>query len=235
VTDRLFFVHVMKTGGTTLRHALVAQFQASELYPNPELDTDAFVAYSDVKYLLSLPEHRTRLIRAYSGHFPYAVVQRMTGRFVTLTVLREPVDRTISYLRQCRNVIAQYRDLPLEQIYEDPWQYPFAIANYQSRIFGLTPDDEWLSVMNAIEIDERRLAIAKVNLENIDVLGMHDEYDEFEARVSERFGWPSSPWGRRRVGGGGDAPESLRRRIAVDNAADVEFFEYARELYERRR
>lgn len=232
MSDRLFFVHIMKTGGTTLLYTFIANFQPGEVYPDRENDRDSFVAYTDVSRLLTLPEERGRAIRAYSGHFPYAVVKLMPGRFVTMTVLRDPVERTISYLKQCRDT-HEFRDLPLEQIYEDPLQYPIAIRNYQAKVFALTSADDPLTVMSPIEIDERRLAIAKANLDEIDILGLHDHYDEFTARVNERFGWPQTPMPPRRVGRSGDAPSSLRRRIADDNAADIEFYEYAHELSRR--
>jgi Sulfotransferase family len=232
MSERLFFVHLMKTGGTTLRYSLIAHFQPGEVYPNRRQDPDNFVAYTDVSYLLGLPEDRVRVIRAYSGHFPYAAVQLMPGPFVTLTVLRDPVERTISYLKQCRDR-EEFRGLPLEQIYDDPWQHPLSV-NYQARVFALTSDDHPLAVMNPVVIDDRRLAIAKANLAEIDMLGLHESYDEFTARVSERFGWPYEPLPQHRVGASGDASASLRRRIAEDNAADIEFYEYARELSQRR-
>ena len=229
MNDRYFFVHIMKTGGTSLLYNLIANFPAEQLYPDPNQDGDKFTAYTDVPYLLSLPKSRQRVIRAYSGHFPYAVVSLLPGSFVTLTVLRDPVERTISYLKQCRGM-PQFRDVALEAIYEDPWQYPIAMQNYQARIFALTATDQPLTVMNPIVIDDRRLAIAKENLDQIDELGLLDHYDEFAARVSERLGWTDSAWPRRRVGGAStDVPSSLRKRIARDNAADIEFYVYGRE------
>jgi hypothetical protein len=234
MTERLFFVHVKKTGGTTLRWDLIERFEAGEVYPDPRQDPDNIVAYTDVSYLLSLPEARIRRIRAYSGHFPYVAATLMPGPFVTLTVLRDPVERTISYLKQCQ-ALEQFHDQTLEQIYEDPWQYPLAISDYQVRIFALAADDEPLNEMNTIEMDARRLEIAKDNLAEIDVLGLQDRYAEFTAAVARRFGWPLVEPPSRRVGPDGDASRSLRRRIEHDNPADIEFYEYACELYARRR
>ena len=234
MSDRLFFVHIMKTGGTSLLFNLIEHFGPGEVYPDPAVDTDKMTAYSDVAYMLNVPERRSRLFRAYSGHFPYVAVKLLPGPFVTLTVLRDPVDRTISYLKQCRG-LEQFHEYSLEQIYDDQWQFLLAMHNYQARIFSITADDVPLSVMNAIAVDDGRLALAKANLAEIDELGLLEHYDEFAARVSARFGWPSTPWTQRRVGGSGDASETLRRRIVSDNAADIEFYEYARDLYADRR
>jgi len=234
MSDHLFFVHIMKTGGTSLLFNLIEHFGAGEVYPDPAVDTDKMTAYSDVAYMLNVPESRRRRFRAYSGHFPYVATKLLPGPFVTLTVLRDPVDRTVSYLKQCRG-LEQFHDCSLEQIYDDAWQFLLAMHNYQARVFSLTADDVPLSVMNAIEVDDGRLALAQANLAEIDELGLLERYGEFAAGVSERFGWPSKPWTQRRVGGDGDASRALRRRIVADNAADIEFYEYARDLYEHRR
>ncbi len=234
MSDRLFFVHVMKTGGTSLLFNLIEHFGPGEVYPDPAVDTDKMKAYSDVAYMVSVPESRSRRFRAYTGHFPYVATKLLPGPFVTLTVLRDPVDRTISYLKQCRG-LEQFQGCSLEQIYDDEWQFLLAMHNYQARVFSITAADVPLSVMNAIDIDDGRLALAKANLAQVDEIGLVEHYDEFATRISVRLGWSPTPWTQRRIGGSGDGSEALRRRIVSDNAADIEFYEYARDLYAQRR
>ena len=229
MNTRIFFVHIMKTGGTALRFALKARFGPGEVYPDPELDADNVVAYTDVSYLRSLPEERARAIKAFSGHFPCAVVEQLPGPFITLTLVRDPVERTLSYLRQCSR-LEEFRDHSLEQIYEDPWHRPLAMLNYQARVFALSPDDDPFTVMNPIEIDADRLSAAKARLAAVDVVGLQERYDEFATRVCDRLGWPRRPFPHHRVGEPGNAPPSFRRRIEDDNRADLELYEYARNL-----
>ena len=50
--------------------------------------------------LLDLPPSRRERIRVYAGHFPFVAVELMGQEFVTMTVLRDPVERTLSYHRQ---------------------------------------------------------------------------------------------------------------------------------------
>jgi hypothetical protein len=231
--ERPFFIHIMKTGGTTFLYNLMAQYGPGEMYPDPALDRDTFAAYTELRYLLSLPEERTATIRAYSGHFPYVATQLLPGPFVTLTVLRDPIERTISYLKQCRD-LERFHEASLEQIYEDPWQFAIAIENYQTKVFAMTREDGFGSIMDGLTIDEGRLSIAKENLRAIDILGLNDRYDEFLAEVTCRFGWSTLPSPNRRVSEPTDVPVSLRRRIAEDNAYDLEFYEYARDVHAAR-
>ena len=231
---RLFFIHIMKTGGTTFLYNLMAQFGPGEVYPDPELDPNRVVAYTELPYLFDLPPDRLATIRAFSGHFPYLAAQTLPGPFVTMSVLRDPVERTVSYLKQCQG-LEQFRGSPLEQIYEDPWQYAIAIENYQTKVFAMTPADQCTSIMDGLTIDDRRLDIAKANLRRLDILGLNDRYEEFVAQVVDRFGWTHLPSPHRRVSEPMDVPDALRRRIADDNTYDIEFYEYARELYAERR
>jgi hypothetical protein len=230
---RLFFIHIMKTGGTTFLYNLRAQFAPDEVYPGPADDHDPVTAYVEMPYLFAVPPERLASIRAFSGHFPYTVVQQLPGEFVTLTILREPVERTISYLKQCR-ALDQFRGCSLEEIYEDPWQRAIAISNYQTKVFAMTPDDPVHSIMDGLEIDERRLAIAKANLAAVDIVGLNDRYDEFLAAVTRHFGWTSFPVPDQRVSQPTPVPRSLARRIADDNPFELEFYEYARDLHARR-
>ena len=102
--QRFFFIHLMRTGGTTFEQQLRKSFPRAEVYPNPDLDfpDGDIMHHLDVPYLLGLPPERLDAIRLFYGHFPYVVTEMLGGGFVTLTVLRDPVERTISLLRVMR-------------------------------------------------------------------------------------------------------------------------------------
>ncbi len=58
-------------------------------------------------------------LRIVLGHVPYAVRSLLTKDYVAMTLLRDPVDRTISYLKHCRRYHIEHMAQTLEQIYED--------------------------------------------------------------------------------------------------------------------
>jgi hypothetical protein len=175
------------------------------------------------------------------GHFPFVVCEVLGGGFDTVTLLRDPIDRTVSLLRQLqRGPLVGPPDeahalgaLSLEQVYEQPEVFERLVHNHQTKIFSMTLDDEPQGYLQLIDVDASRLAVAKANLATIDVVGLTERYDDFLGTVAERFGWRVKRDARLNASPGDDGPPVstwLRRRIAEDNAIDVELYEHAREL-----
>jgi len=226
----------MKTGGATFRRHIEHNFPApGAVFPTPELDGNLREANIFIQRLLELPPERHARVRAYTGHFPFVVPGLLDPSLVTLTMLRDPVTRTISYLKHCKRYQPQHRDLALEQIYEDSFLFPTLIRDHQVKIFAMTASDRLESYMDVIEIDDERSRIARSNLEKTDVVGLHEHYDGFLAEVHRRFSWEIRERSSWRVSDENwDVDAAFRRRIAADNHNDVEFYEFARELVGRR-
>lgn len=242
----IFFIHVMKTGGTTIFRNLRSNYPLDELYPYRKLDIQVdgekvnVRHHLSVPYLLGLPPERHRHIRVYTGHFPLAVTEMLGGRFRTATLLRDPVERTISLLRQFRRkapwldpeqpMLASHT---IEEVYVQPIVFEPLIHNHQTKIFSMLPSDHPQSYMDVLDIDDARLALAKQNLAKIDVLGVTERFDDFLAQLSVRFGWDIEPDARANATPSEDlqpVSDDLRRQIAQDNALDMELYRYATEL-----
>jgi hypothetical protein len=251
---RYFFVHVMKTAGRTLLRHFRGNFELDEMYPYGKLDIRYDGDRVDIRHhlevacLLRLPEERVRRIRVYSGHYPYVASELIGGDFTRLTVLRDPVERTLSLLRQFRRKdpwadpnlrhSAPGEGLTLEQVYENPFVYEPLVHNHQTKIFSMTPDDPLDTYMDVIDVDGKRLTIAKANLANVDFIGLTEHYIDFLDELAAATGWEIL----RQLRKNETPPEeispvsdSFRRRIADDNAIDMEFYAYAKELVESRR
>ena len=236
MTSRFFFVHVMRTGGTTFEQQLRRQFPTREVYPNPDLDFPGgdVLHHLDVAYLLALPEERRAAIRLYYGHFPFVVTEMLGIPTTTLTLLRDPVERTISLLRVMRERRASLQGLTLEQIYDDAEVFPRLIHNHQTKLFSITTQDEPRTYLDEIDVDDARLALARENLARVDVVGLTEHYGEFLETLSGRFGWRFNEEARMNAATQAhDEPAHLRGRIAADNGFDIALYEYARKLVTR--
>ncbi|HEY5171044.1 MAG TPA: hypothetical protein VIK54_04885 [Acidimicrobiia bacterium] len=143
--QRFFFVHLMKTGGTSFAFQLRKQFQPNEVYPSAGFDRrdDADIAgYVSISRLLRLSPERRAEIRVYTGHFPFVASELLDPSLVTLVLLRDPVDRTISVLKHFKRLSKRYHEYALEEIYDDPFVFAHFIENHQTRMFSVTAEDK---------------------------------------------------------------------------------------------
>jgi hypothetical protein len=236
---------MMKTGGGSLRRRLINHFGEAAVYPTRRLD-----GRDPVKLNLSIDHLRERLaargdqIRVIAGHFPLCTTELIDGRFTTLTLLREPVERTLSHLREQREDHARFfaprmqaaqrpvRGRPLEEIYDDPLRFHGMVHNHMTKMLSLTPTELADGMMfTRVEFTRDHLERAKEALTGIDAVGLQEHFEDFCAELTARFGW--------RLGEGVtgvnatrpvEVPESLRARIAEENAFDVELYEFAKRL-----
>jgi hypothetical protein len=230
-----FFMHVMKTGGSTFVQHIQANFPPDAVYPAPEPGHERRRAYYMIDDLRRISPERRRSIRVYTGHFPF-VAHELVGADITLAILREPVDRTLSVLRHHRRGETRLRGATLEEVYDDGWIFPLYVHNYQAKLFAMTANDKLESHLDVIDVDGPRLDTALAGLERVHVLGLYERYAEFLETMREQHGWITHNVPDLQVSPDRDeVPASLRDRIASDNAADVVLYERAREIYGARR
>ena len=232
---RYFFCHLQKTAGTSLFRRLERQFGARHLYPGPGDGTMAESVLS-VPHLLERWRARRDDVDVVTGHFPLCTRELLGARFITFTLLREPVERTLSYLRHHRRLIASDRDKPLEAIYDDPFRFQGLIQNHMVKMLSLTTDEMRGGALTRVSFTRERLARAKSQLETVDVVGIQEEFESFCAELRDRlgFGGLGQPVMANRTSTFPVSPE-FRARIARDNAHDAELYRFARELIAHRR
>ena len=232
---RFFFVHMQKTGGVSLYVRMWRYFGRQAVYPAPSDGSPTEVAPQLFPHVLfeRWAERRDE-IQVVSGHFPLCTIDFLDAEFTTLTVLRHPVERTLSYLRHHRDTTPSDSELPLEAIYEDSTRFRPFIENHMVKMLSLRADEMTNGMMTVIDFDRGRLRRAKRALRRLDEFGLQEDLEGFAKRLEERFRWRLGPPVHSNVTEPVEVPESLRRRIADDNAMDMELYEYAVRLRRRR-
>jgi len=260
---RFFFVHVMKTGGTSFAFQIQQHFEPDEIYPSAEDRRNALAPYASVPTMADLSAERRARIRVYTGHVPYLASQLLGIDVVTLTLLRDPVDRTISMLKHVRREFEKFGGLELDDIYDDDFVFEHFVENNQTKVFALTQEERASAIAASsptpavaahllepqvsagpkdrprrIAINDQRFEQAKSNLARVDVLGLSERYGDFLDELHTRYGWwpdgPKKPAQANISTESWAASPELRRRIARDNSYDMAFYEYAKELVEQR-
>jgi len=90
--DILYYMHIPKTAGTSLIAILESNFDLDAIYPEKLWH----------KLLKKIPRDFTKY-KLVRGHFGYNVNQVLHKKPVYMTMLRDPVERTISQYEQIRH------------------------------------------------------------------------------------------------------------------------------------
>jgi Sulfotransferase family len=232
--QRFFFAHVQKAAGTSLIFRLRRQFGRPAIYPM-EPDKGNVAGVISVDHLLDRWRAHSHEIRVVTGHFPLCTTELLDTNFTTLTVLRDPIERTLSYLRHHREFSTEDRDRPLESVYDDPLRFHGLVHNHMVKMFSLTRSEMTDGVMTHVEFTTERLERAKENLAAVDALGLQEHFDEFCQELTVRFGWDLGEPTHVNRTAPVEVPDGLRSRIVEDNAMDLELYAFARQLYQERR
>jgi hypothetical protein len=226
---RFFFVHMQKTGGVSLYVRMQREFGEEAVYP-AKSDGDAVTVAPQLMtdVLLERWAERRDAIRVVAGHFPLCVSELLDCDFATFTVLRDPVERTLSYLRHHRRTSPEDRDRPLEQIYEEPGNFKHFIDNHMVKMLSMRAGEMTDGMMTVLDLDRRRLRRAKRALRRMDAVGLQEDLEGFAERLEGLFGWRLGPPVHENVTEQTRVPPSFRKRIATDNELDMELYEDAR-------
>jgi len=229
---RFFFVHLQKTAGTSLWMRLQRHFPRENLYPTLDSKGDVSAVIDVDELRRSWRLHREEL-RVVTGHFPLCTVELLGVPFTTMTVLRDPVDRTLSYLRHHRSTIAEDANRSLSEIYDDPFRFHGLIHNHMVKMLSMSTDEMTDGALTHIEFTTAHLDRAKANLESIDVVGLQDDFESFCDELTRRFGWKlgrPTHTNRSEPAADDDDNGDLHDRIVSDNALDLALWEHARKL-----
>jgi len=269
----------MKTGGTSFAEHVRANFAEEQSYPAAYASTqmgflDRIEAYLHVPKLVADVNAMNGQLRIVLGHVPYSVRSLLKQDYVAMTLLRDPVDRTLSYLKHCRRYHTEHIGKSLEAIYADSWFHASFIGNYQTKLFSMSAQEAlaedrllagaaelpprrylgggqtvsagvqrmmdqtpgrtimecFAASTGVIHVDEKRLAVAKANLSQVEVVGVTEHYDRFLKQLADRFDWNIRPIPHRHVGEEELISPEFRNRIALDNSYDMELYEHARTI-----
>lgn len=196
----LYFLHVPKTAGLTVRHWLDSNVEPGE--------------YWDGQLLTDLAQLRAVELQRYTlfwGHFGLALVARLGGDVDVVTVLREPRARTVSHIAHIRRDPFHYlhersmEHATLESLLADS-VIRLALTDFQARYLGVADpfaavaednpfeDDHALAPQIRFELSplppaDQLYRSAAARLRSFADVGTTDRLDEFARRVAAMRGW----------------------------------------------
>jgi len=251
--DILYFLHIPKTAGTTLYFTIDSYFDLDLIFPYRFWN----------KYLKDAPKLKKKILnnnsklRLFRGHFGYGLTRMLPKNPIFVTVLRDPVQRTISdYKHRIRgNELKYSKKLPLAEFFKDDEQSK-TFENTQTYHIGLNPDI--LSITKSLKPREIRkfrfredlpywadeyskkeiLKNAKKRLSSFEFVGIAERLEESMFLLYYTFGWRplSRPWmlNPTKKSTSEEIPPETMEIIQNKNTLDTELYQYAQELFENR-
>ena len=221
-------MHNAKTAGRTLLDYL------RQVYP----EKDRYMARGLkglVQFSALAPERASRL-RLVTGHFPFGFHEPLFTDFVYFTLLREPVDRVVSfyYYRKRSPQESDYRWINDRKI--DLKRY---ITSGRSK----ETDNGQVRKISGVGMQpafgactHEMLDQAKSNIErHFAVVGLQEQFEETLSLLRQTFEWPEETYNSRNITPGrpaiGELDASTVGAIEMYNQFDMALYEWARERF----
>ena len=215
----------MRTGGTSLRRMLWGAYDQADIYPS-QVDLDANRGnYPEIVGAVEELRSRATPPRLVQGHLPYVIRDLLPSGTRIVTVLRDPVERSISVLRFSKRRKARFADMSLEEILSVDSLREAMITNYQTKVFSIRHVGEVESVNHPLKLQSWRKELALENLNDCDVVGFTDRFPEVSGQLDE-VSIPHSKALRTNTANPADpdASEELLERVASVVDLDIELF-----------
>jgi hypothetical protein len=204
--QKLVFLHIPKSGGTTLHNLLLPHFPQEAVCPERFNELRHFAAGQLARY------------RYFSGHFDLPSVKLIPGRKKIITMLREPVARLISmyyFQRAHRIEVIECNNLELARLANkyamadffraEEVRSHFAINNAMTRVLTQCIEgNRWEAAASSNIDDEPDLE----ELKALDAFGIMERYDESVALIFPSIGLP--------------VPEKIEKKQVLDIIVEQE-------------
>jgi hypothetical protein len=250
----LVVYHIQKTAGTSFRRVVRANLPPSEVelvpnLPSAERTPARLLAWAADWYRSLDDDHRSRLCCVMS-HWAGYLLPALDRPAEPHAIVREPVDRTLSYYHFKQRRRGPERPLePLERLYEriaaDPggdslWRGWQQYANWQSRCLLSVYHDTSEVPVTAGPPPDAGLWRDRLRelVDQVFVVGVQDRFEEYLAQLAGRYGWKAFvPRSKVNTGRPASAAVSagLRETILAYNWLDHELYELGRQSQEERR
>lgn len=227
--ETVLFLHIPKAAGTTLHSIIHDVYPAENVYDIPLIDIEDFK-----KEFKNYPDCKKQNIKLLKGHMYYGLHELMPGPCTYITMLRDPVERVVSYYYYVRGLPGHHAHKAAIRMELGE----FIINN--STIEVNNDQTRRISGMDQVYPETgEMLSLAKSNLrEKFSVVGITERFDESLILLQETLGWKIKTYSR--LNQTGSRPEvknisSGTLKIIEDfNRMDIELYRYACGLFEER-
>jgi len=176
----VFFVHIPKTAGTSLRLMLDACFLEREVFPNMKDIRSNSGLYPDLNEIFSIKLDRLNKLKLINGHYPMLVADHWLMEINLVTFFRRPAERVISHLKHLKKNDKSCNGLSLEDIYS---KHKNSLVNLQLRVLK-NREYKTAHLINSKSSNFNETKLIKT-LDRFSAFGIVEEFDRSIAWISD--------------------------------------------------
>lgn len=224
----VFFLHIPKSAGRSLNNYLTRIYS----------EENRFISRGivDLVRFSARKKAEVKKVQLVSGHFPFGYHGLLFTDFTYITILREPVDRLISYYYYTKRS-------PQEREYRFINDNNVSLEEYVTS--GRTKENDNGMVRKICgegaktaygECTGEMLKKAIENIENhFSVVGLQERFEDTLKLLQHTFNWPGLPYESQNIADNRPDIKSISRKtiriIEKHNALDMELYEFARKRF----
>lgn len=222
----IIFLHLAKTGGYTLNSIISKQYDDNYDIIKPFTTRIPWPEY--------LQEEEKKRLEVLSGHFHFGIHKQLPQKkFTYITLIRNPIERIISFYYYIRN----YKIHPEHHIFNQISLYEFVT---KERSFNKTLNQRTFNHQTRIlsGTNNYDLKAAKKNLENyFSIVGISERFDETLYVMEKKLGWKIDSYKKKNVTPNRPSVQEISEEI-IDtikkkNQKDIELYQFANKLLDK--
>jgi hypothetical protein len=226
----VIYVHIPKTAGTTFYSILKRNFERARIF--------LCHVTQGPDQLKSMPAEQRDRLQLIRGHFPHGIHRCLSQPVEYITILRDPIERTISHyyyvLREPTHHL--HKRVVSEKIGLKEYVLGCRNKELDNGQTRLIAGDSFQIPFGECRSD--LLEQAKHNLQHsFSVVGLTERFDETVLLMARRFGWKKTHYTRRNVTEKRPAREQLDAEtldaLEAINTLDLELYAFAKALFEK--
>ena len=226
----IIFLHVPKTGGTTLRDIFNRQYKNDEIILTKRL-------IESENIIKGLNDEEKNRILMVQGHMKFELHRYFNNKFKYFTMMREPVKRVLSqytYLLSLKdnphNLSTDSGEMTIREYY-DSGDTPQLTNGQTQLISGILIDKDSGKVSSGTILEK-----AKQNLEKHFLLvGITERFNETLLLLKRELGWKTPYYSRANVtkkkSGRGNIREDDIEFVKEKNHLDIQLYDFAAGLF----
>ncbi|MET3089269.1 sulfotransferase family 2 domain-containing protein [Priestia megaterium] len=206
----IIFMHIPKTGGTTLNDIFKKSYAENEIYDHVPLEAMR-------NHFSQLKEEDKKETKAISGHHFYGIHDLFSKPYTYFTMMRNPIERVISLYYFLKTYPGYYEENMRNMSFEEYIDWDPQARNGQ--IHQICGQNSQLS-----------LEKAKENLKVFEVVGITEMFNESLLLLKNKFNWANIEYKKENVTKSrpriSEVSPKIIKKIEKNNELDIELYEF---------